>query len=198
MMRYEPIAYFLHHAADSCIDYLHIETTGGLLVISSNHMLPIVPSQKSQDFSAKYHDRTSSDMQTNDHMPTLEPVYQDNATHHDIPFSTRNGELFEKYTTTAEHATRGSFLLTSNGTARILSVRKESSCGLYAPVTASGRMMVDGFQVSCYANVNNQALVHVIMSVLKNVINVMGVGMVQFGNDCVDRFVIALIGFLSV
>nr|KAG5703776.1 hypothetical protein BaRGS_009574 [Batillaria attramentaria] len=57
--------------------------------------------------------------------------------------------------------------LTSVSPARVTHVRAGVQAGVYAPLTTTGRIVVDGVVTSCYAFINNQPVAHAVFAPMR-------------------------------
>lgn len=66
----------------------------------------------------------------------------------------------------AKNAQPGDKLHKKESTVTVRAITTFHSRGVYAPLTASGEMYVDGFRVSCYAYYESHAISHLLMKPL--------------------------------
>ena len=75
-------------------------------------------------------------------------------------------EILLKKSKFASRAKLGECLLGPEGLEKIKTIKIFESSGIYAPVTPSGGLLVDGLTASCYSYVESHTLQHMVFSVV--------------------------------
>lgn len=133
---YQPVVGFLHRDTKLETDFVSLTTESGLhLSLTPNHLLPIV---SCRDFDPK-------------------------------AGAGRQEDVFSSSTWAARRVKFGDCLLRVSDSDsvvldRVINVRVERKQGVFAPVTASGVIVVNRIQASCYSSVENHNLQHVFFS----------------------------------
>jgi len=140
-LRYDDIVAFVHRQPRLMTSFVAVATADGhRLVATGDHLVFTSASGGDQSAAASFSDAATA------------TTFMSRLANHSVAvYVTRPGSNFEKHLSVS----------------MVTSVNKVAGRGVYAPLTSSGTIVVDGVVASCYAVVASHRLAHAVMAPLR-------------------------------